>query len=87
MAGNKMGSLKRKLGLKGKTKPGEMLSRMNSIKNAATSTAVKGKPNAKDILAFKMKLRVNPMRTAPKNALKDVKAAVGKAKQVIKKII
>ena len=33
MAGNKMGYIKRKLGLKGKTKPGEMLSRLNALKS------------------------------------------------------
>ncbi len=32
MSGNRMGSLKRKLGLKGKTQPGEMIKRMNDIK-------------------------------------------------------
>lgn len=37
MSGNKMGSLKRKLGLKGATKPGEMISRMNSMKAGAAS--------------------------------------------------
>ena len=33
MAGNKLGSIKAKLGLRGKTKPGEMIARMNKIKN------------------------------------------------------
>lgn len=32
MAGTKMGSIKKKLGLKGKTKPGEMIARLNKIK-------------------------------------------------------
>lgn len=32
MAGTKLGSLKSKLGLKGKTKPGQMISRMNQLK-------------------------------------------------------
>ena len=31
-----MGSIKAKLGLKGKTKPGEMITRMNEIKNKKT---------------------------------------------------
>lgn len=30
-----MGRIKAKLGLRGKTKPGEMISRMNEIKNEA----------------------------------------------------
>ncbi len=42
MAGNQMGALKSKLGLRGKTKPGEMISRMNSIKKTGT---FKGKSN------------------------------------------
>ncbi len=33
MAGSKMGSLKKKMGLKGATKPGEMIARMNAMKN------------------------------------------------------
>lgn len=32
MAGTKMGSIKSKLGLRGKTKPGEMITRMNKLK-------------------------------------------------------
>lgn len=37
MAGNELGFLKRKLGLKGATKPGEMISKMNSIKKSGSS--------------------------------------------------
>ncbi len=33
MSGNKMGAIKKKLGLKGKTKPGEMLKAMNKKKS------------------------------------------------------
>jgi hypothetical protein len=40
MAGNKMGSIKAKLGLRGKTKPGEMIARMNKIKNEKTKVDV-----------------------------------------------
>lgn len=36
MAGNYMGSVKKKLGLKGKTKPGDMLTKMNAM-NCKTS--------------------------------------------------
>ena len=36
MAGSKMGSIKKKLGLKGKTKPGEMISAMNKIKKTGS---------------------------------------------------
>jgi hypothetical protein len=32
MLGNRMGAIKAKLGLRGKTKPGEMIARMNKIK-------------------------------------------------------
>lgn len=32
MAGNKLGALKAKLGLRGDTKPGEMITRFNNIK-------------------------------------------------------
>jgi len=35
MAGTKFGSIKRKLGLKGKTKPGQLISRMNEMKTMA----------------------------------------------------
>ncbi len=34
MAGNKLGAIKAKLGLRGKTKPGEMIQAMNKIKSA-----------------------------------------------------
>ena len=34
MAGSQMGSLKKKLGLKGKTKTGEMIGAMNKIKKS-----------------------------------------------------
>jgi hypothetical protein len=33
MSGNSLGALKKKLGLKGTTKPGEMIARMNALKN------------------------------------------------------
>lgn len=36
-----MGSLKSKLGLKGNTKPGEMISRMNALKGESLKEAVK----------------------------------------------
>jgi hypothetical protein len=39
MSGSKMGSLKKKLGLKGKTKPGEMISAMNKIKKMTAGSA------------------------------------------------
>ncbi len=32
MSGNPLGAIKAKLGLKGQTKPGEMISRMNQMK-------------------------------------------------------
>lgn len=42
-----MGSIKSKLGLKGKTKPGQMISRMNEMKNSRIkkSGTFKGKSN------------------------------------------
>lgn len=39
MSGTQKGSLKSKLGLKGKTKPGEMISRMNSMKSGSFNGA------------------------------------------------
>ena len=42
MSGTKKGSLKKKLGLRGKTKPGEMISAMNKIKKTGT---FRGKSN------------------------------------------
>lgn len=35
--GTKTGSLKKKLGLKGKTKPGEMIAKMNAMKAGSAS--------------------------------------------------
>ena len=35
MAGNQLGYLKGKMGLKGKTKAGDMISKMNAMKTAA----------------------------------------------------
>jgi hypothetical protein len=40
MAGNKMGAIKKKLGLKGETKPGEMIQRMNEIKQEALKAVI-----------------------------------------------
>lgn len=37
MVGNYMGAIKKKLGLKGKTKPGEMIAKWNELKNKPTS--------------------------------------------------
>lgn len=37
MAGNFMGPIKKKLGMRGKTKPGEMISRMNQMKAGSAS--------------------------------------------------
>ena len=42
MSGNTIGYIKGKMGLKGKTKPGEMISRMNSMKGESRSKEVKG---------------------------------------------
>ncbi len=42
MAGTKKGSIKKRLGLRGRTKPGEMISKMNSINK---SGSFKGKSN------------------------------------------
>lgn len=35
-----MGQIKRKLGLKGETKPGEMIARMNALKNSSLKSEV-----------------------------------------------
>jgi hypothetical protein len=43
MAGNFMGSVKKKLGLKGKTKPGEMIAKMNKMKMTAGSASGVGR--------------------------------------------
>lgn len=40
MAGNKMGAIKKKLGLKGKTKTGEMIGAMNKKKSMAMKAAM-----------------------------------------------
>lgn len=40
-----MGAIKRKLGLKGQTKPGEMISRMNKMKMEQMSCKTKGMKN------------------------------------------
>ncbi len=40
--GTKMGAIKKKLGLKGKTKPGQMITSMNKLKNGKMSMEVKG---------------------------------------------
>lgn len=37
MAGNFIGSMKKKMGLKGKTKPGDMISAMNKMKGGSAS--------------------------------------------------
>ncbi len=50
MSGTPMGSLKAKLGLKGKTKPGEMISRMNKIKGDNLSKEVKIESTIKKII-------------------------------------
>jgi hypothetical protein len=41
MSGTSFGRVKAKLGLKGKTKPGEMISRMNEMKTSQTAKTVK----------------------------------------------
>jgi len=41
MSGNSLGYLKGKMGLKGKTKPGEMLTRMNEMKRDNLKQEVK----------------------------------------------
>ena len=41
MSGTSFGSIKAKLGLKGKTKPGEMISRMNEMKQNNLGMTVK----------------------------------------------
>jgi len=42
MSGTKMGSIKKKLGLRGKTKPGEMISAMNKSKVKALGGSFNG---------------------------------------------
>ncbi len=41
MAGTKHGALKKKLGLKGKTKAGEMISAMNKLKGTGITKTIK----------------------------------------------
>lgn len=43
MSGNIKGALKKKLGLKGNTKPGDMISKMNSMKNTSKPLKKTGK--------------------------------------------
>ncbi len=43
MSGSKFGAIKKKLGLKGKTKPGEMIARMNKMKNSPAPIKKTGK--------------------------------------------
>lgn len=43
MSGTFTGALKSKLGLKGKTKPGEMIAKMNAIKNTPKLSKKMGK--------------------------------------------
>lgn len=50
MAGTKKGSLMRKLGLKGKTSPGEMISSMNRMKGKELSKEVKASPKDASII-------------------------------------
>ncbi len=49
MSGTQLGSLKSKLGLKGKTKPGDMITRMNKMKPGNIS-ASKVKETIKKII-------------------------------------
>jgi len=51
MPGTKIGSMKRSLGLKGPTKPGDMISRMNAIKSG---TVAYKKSSAKKMSTSKM---------------------------------
>lgn len=41
MSGNYMGAIKKKLGLKGKTKPGDMIARLNEMKNPKIIKTIK----------------------------------------------
>ncbi len=41
MAGNQLGAIKAKMGLKGPTKPGQLISRMNEMKGDKLSKEVK----------------------------------------------
>ncbi len=49
MAGTPLGYIKSKLGLKGPTKPGEMIARMNDIKSGKVKVE-KAKPQIKQII-------------------------------------
>lgn len=52
MARNNIGRIKAKLGLKGPTKPGEMITRMNQMKTGSLSTSKK--------VALKTKKKIDP---------------------------
>lgn len=41
MSGSPLGAIKKKLGLKGPTKPGEMIARWNELKNKPAPTSIK----------------------------------------------
>ncbi len=56
MSGSKLGGLKKKLGLKGKTKPGEMISRMNKMKGESAK-AEKGESKKKEKSESKGKIK------------------------------
>lgn len=50
MSGTSFGRVKAKLGLKGKTKPGELISRMNEMKTDKTKADVKVESTIKKII-------------------------------------
>jgi len=88
MAGNFMGSLKKKMGLKGKTKPGEMISRMNKMKMTAGSASGVGRLQKAKIESSKMDKKQDKKKGIKENSKADKKMDKKMVKKVaIKKTI
>lgn len=71
-----MGSLKKKMGLKGKTKPGEMIARMNEMKaGAASGVGRTEKANMKKYKKMKKEPKKKEMKSKPQG--KGIVKALG----------
>ena len=80
-----MGSIKKKMGLKGKTKPGEMISRMNAMKMTAGSASGVGRLQKAKIESSKVDKKMDKAKGIKEGSKADKKMDTKLAKGGLKK--